>query len=392
MESIYLDNAASTPLHPEVLEAMLPYLKDLQGNPSSVHAHGRKLRSAIEKSRKTIADLLGCAPGEIVFTSGGTEADNYAIKSCFSERKFQQIITSPLEHHAVLHPVELLKKQNPELTLTYLDCDEKGNLDMAQLEEALKDAPGKTFVSLMHGNNEIGTLNDLEAIGALCETFGAVFHTDAVQSIGHLHLCPESTKVHFIAASAHKFYGPKGVGFMYKSPKASQMPSLICGGGQERNQRAGTENVAAIVGMTKALEMMYENREANEAKLWGLKRRMKTGLLDRVPGVKFNGETEEGRSLPTVLNTAFPGTDEESLLLFNLDLAKISVSGGSACTSGSVSASHVLTALGCEPVRMANSVRFSFGLFNTPEEIDYALDKIESLVAQAAPTNTENRG
>ncbi len=381
MKRVYLDNAASTPIHPEVVEAMLPYLTGHVGNPSSIHYHGRQLRAAIEKARKSIADLLGASPAEIVFTSGGTEADNYALRGAAMSHGIRHIITSPLEHHAVCHTAEELNKTQG-VSLTWLKPDLRGNLDMGELEEALKQNP-KALVSLMHGNNEIGTLNDLNAIGTLCQKYGALFHSDTVQTLGHLKLDTRTLPIDFLVASAHKFHGPKGVGFLYRR-EGKHLPAQITGGGQERNQRAGTENVAAIVGMAKALELIHTDYEKHAQHLRTLKEYAIAQIQSAVPEVLFNGETAAGKSLDTVLNVSFPGTDEESLLLFNLDLAGISASGGSACTSGSVKGSHVLEALGCNLTRMANSVRFSFSSFTTQEEIDYLATQLRTLVAQPA--------
>lgn len=376
--SVYFDNAASGPLHPLAWEAMIPYLRDEYGNPSSVHSHGRKLRAAIEQSRKTMAEILNCAPSEIIFTSGGTEADNQILLSAFYSGKVTHFISSHLEHHAVTHTLEKLVNKNA--TVDYLKPDKKGNLDLDELENLLKKNSDKgIMVSLMHANNEIGTLINLNKVGSLCKKFGAFFHSDTVQSMGHIPLKLSETPVDFVTGAAHKFYGPKGVGFLYCSPEA-QISSLICGGGQERNQRAGTENVAGIVGMAKAFQWVHENHSILNSKLWTLKNLMKNLLIENFPGVDFNGETEEWKSLPTVLNVAFPAEDEDSLLLFNLDIYQISASGGSACSSGSVHPSHVLAEIGCDRKRMLNSVRFSFGYRNTEEEVHYVIDKLKKII------------
>lgn len=379
MKRIYLDNAASTPLDPEVLDFMLPIMRDHFGNPSSIHDHGRKLRAIIEKARKEIAELLGAAPAEIFFTSGGTEADNMAIKCSVKGLGIKHIISSKIEHHAVIHPIEGLEAEG--VKVTWLDADSKGNPDWGQLESSLKANPN-SLVSLMHANNEIGTLIDLDRVGALCAEHGAILHSDTVQSMGNFRYNLSESNTTFLTASAHKFYGPRGVGFLYMK-SGTMIPSLICGGSQERNVRAGTENVAAIAGMAFALGKCYRTFDEKNAKLRSLKSRMKAGLEDRFPGISFNGEISQEKSIPTVLNVCFPGA-ANSMLLFNLDINGISASGGSACTSGSVIGSHVLAGIGVEPEKAGNSVRFSFGVQNTDEEIDFVLDKVASMLKVSA--------
>lgn len=385
MKRVYLDNAASTPIHPKVVDAMLPYLTEMVGNPSSIHHHGRQLRAAIEKARKTVADIIHCAPAEVVFTSGGTEADNIAIRGAVKGMGVQHIITTALEHHAVLHTAEEMHARYGTM-VTHLATDDKGHIDLKQLEQLLaQDAKSgaKALVSLMHGNNEIGTLNDLDAIGALCKQHGAVFHSDTVQTMGHIPIHLQKLNADFVVASAHKFHGPKGVGFLYRR-EGIQIPAHITGGGQERNQRAGTENVACIVGLAAALELMAGDYTGHAGHLRAIKEQAMHKLKAAVPGVQFNGETAAGKSLDTVLNVAFPGEDLESLMLFNLDLMGISASGGSACTSGSVKGSHVLEALGHSPARIANSVRFSFSSMTTAEDIDYLVGQLRALMPQPA--------
>lgn len=379
MNRIYLDNAASTPMDPEVFEYMVPYLKEYYGNPSSVHDHGRKLRAIIERSRKEIATLLGAAPAEIVFTSGGTEADNMAIKGAVSGLGVQHIVSTRIEHHAVLHPVEGCEKQG--LPVTWLDVDSEGRPDLEQLDQVLARHP-KSLVSIMHANNELGTLIDLHAIGKICRAHGALFHSDTVQSMGQLKYNLAETPVDFITASAHKFYGPKGVGFLYVR-SGIQLPSLLCGGSQERNVRAGTENVACIAGMSFALQKCYATLDKKTSHLLALKNYLKQGLETRFPGVLFNGATGDSESIPTVLNVAFP-TGNESMLLFNLDISGISASGGSACTSGSVNTSHVLEGIGLPEERAQNSIRFSFGVQNTISELDNVLEKLTGFVQVTA--------
>lgn len=374
---VYLDNAASSLMDPEVLDYMLPFFKEMQGNPSSVHHHGRNLRSSLEQARKRIAEMIGAAPGEIFFTSGGTEADNMAIRCTVEGLGIKHIISTTIEHHAVGHCIELLVEEG-KATVTWLGVDERGNIDHDELRRELEKNP-RSLVCLMHANNEIGTLLDIDKVAEICKEYDAVFHSDTVQSMGNVLYNTETLPVDFLTASGHKFYGPKGVGFLYIR-KSLKIPPLILGGGQERNMRAGTENVPGILGMAFALEKCINNIEAKNKKLWELKSFMKNALIERIPGVDFNGETEPGKCIPTVLNTVFPIEAEEPMLLFNLDIAGISCSGGSACTSGSVKGSHVLQGIGCDPKRAANSVRFSFGIQNTIEELKYTVDKLEEIL------------
>jgi len=375
---VYLDNAASTPLSPDVLAAMMPYLAEQYGNPSSIHYHGRRLRTAIEDARKTIAQVLDCAPAEVVFTSGGTEADNTILQGAVRCGAVTRIVTSAVEHHAVLHTVEALQNLYPDLRLSLVELDDHGRAQPDHLADILADGV-PTLVSLIHGNNETGALNNLEALGAICRQHGALFHSDTVQTIGLLpfRLCQQP--VDYVVASAHKFYGPRGVGFYYRNPSAP-CPPLLMGGGQERNQRAGTEDVAAIVGCAVALKLAAEHRDAHRKHLQTLKQAMMDGLRERIPGVGFNAGSDSPESLPTVLSVHFPLQDEESLLLYNLDIEQISASGGSACASGSLHPSHVLQALGYDRCHAANSVRFSFGSQNTLEEVHHVVAKLADIV------------
>jgi cysteine desulfurase len=375
---VYLDYAASTPMLPSVIEAMTACMLESYGNPSSVHHHGRIARHHIESARKQIAELLDCSPAEIIFTSGGTEADNMAIRSAIEGLGVQHVITSHLEHHAVLHCLSALQASKG-IQIHYLQPDEKGHLSLSELDELLGQLPGPVLVSLMHGNNEIGTLLPITDFAHCAQSHRAIFMSDTVQTVGHFPIHLKNTPVHFFTGAAHKFYGPKGVGFLYANPEI-KVSSLICGGGQERNQRAGTENLAAIVGMAQALQTVYDNHDAIESHLCHLKQYFIDRLRESIPGVTFNGEIETGRSLNTVINVAFPGQDAESLILFNLDIHQISASGGSACSSGSVHPSHVLHAIGCDAARMANSVRFSIGWQTTQAEIDYVLSKLPTMV------------
>lgn len=377
MNRIYLDNAASTPMDSEVLETMIDVLRNHEGNPSSVHFHGRQLRALIEKARKEIAEMIGAAPSEVFFTSGGTEADNLSIRGAVASMGIKRIITTAIEHHAVTHTVEELARQGVEVV--WLPVDAQGFPDLVALESALKRGP-KTLVSLMHANNELGTMIDLNQVATICERYDALLHSDTVQTMAHVRYKLSEMPVHFVTASAHKFYGPKGIGFLYIKSGVRILPQ-ICGGSQERNMRAGTENVAGIVAMAAALKKCYAAFDSKTSHLWNLKRRMRAGLERMIPGVQFNGAIEEGQSIPTVLNVAFPSDEEESMILFNLDISGISASGGSACTSGSVKGSHVLEGIGCSAARSANSVRFSFGVQNTEAEIDQALEKIGQFLA-----------
>ena len=373
--TVYFDNAATTPLDPAVLEAMLPFLRDFYGNPSSIHGHGRQVRAALENARKTVAHLVGAAPAEISFTSGGTEADNYAIFGSVRTLGLTRAVTSPLEHHAVLHPLQALAKAG-EIELHYLRHDEHGTLDLAHLEELLTDQP-PTFVSLMHGNNEIGNLNDVQTISDLCRQHGAVFHTDTVQTMGHYRHDVQQLKPHFLVGSAHKFHGPKGVGFLYRHPQV-QVGPLLHGGSQERNLRAGTENVPGIVGLAKALEIACRDLAEHQQHIQGLKDRFIAKLRAEIEGVQFNGHSAAAnQSLYTVLSVSLPPSELNEMLLFNLDINRVSVSGGSACTSGAQAGSHVLTALGADPDRGA--IRFSLSKYNTAAEVDYAVAQLAKM-------------
>ncbi len=371
---VYFDNAATTPVIPEVIDAMLPVLQHQFGNPSSIHAYGRETRAAIEQARKKVAGLLKAAPAEIFFTSGGTEADNMALRCCVHDLGIKHIITSPIEHHAVLHTAEDMEHRG-EIKLSLVRVDAKGQVDLDHLESLLKENE-RSLVSLMHANNEIGTLLPLQQVGVLCHKYNALFHCDTVQTMGHYYHDLSALEVDFITGAAHKFHGPKGVGFLYISSNVKIKP-LITGGAQERNMRGGTENVYGIVGLAKALEICYANMEEDIRKVSDLKSYMIGKLRAEIPGVDFNGDVEEGNSLYTVLNVSFPPTDHSEMLLFNLDIAGIACSAGSACSSGSNVGSHVLTAIGSSPDRPA--IRFSFSRYNTREEVDFCISKVKEL-------------
>lgn len=371
---VYLDNAATTKMDEAVINAMMPILTEEFGNPSSIHAYGRRTRSFIENARKTVAKLLNVTPAEIFFTSGGTEADNMAIVQSIDTYGITHVISSEIEHHAVEHTIKVLEKAG-KIKASWLETDGKGNVNLLQLEELLKNNP-RSLVSLMHANNEIGTLLPLKEVGDLCAKYDAIFHSDTVQTMGHYKFNLRELNVHFVTCAAHKFHGPKGVGFLYINHNHKITP-FIHGGSQERNMRGGTENVAGIVGLAKALELCYSELEAHQNHIQSLKDYMKDRLLKTIPGVEFNGETEAEKSLYTVLNCRFPSHPDAEMILFNLDIAGIAASGGSACSSGSNQGSHVLKGLKIDMERP--SVRFSFSKFNTKEEIDFVLSKLKEM-------------
>ncbi|MFM9984541.1 MAG: cysteine desulfurase family protein [Flavobacteriales bacterium] len=373
---VYLDNAATTPLDPKVLEAMMPYLSDHFGNPSSSHAFGRKNKSAIENARRTIAKYLNCSPAEIFFTSGGTEADNLAIHAAVYDLGCKHIITSPIEHSAVLKTAQLMADKD-KAKLSFVKLDEKGSVDMQHLE-LLLSTHTNSFVTLMHANNEIGNMISLEDVGALCEKYGAIFHSDTVQTMGHYKFDLQKTHIHFLNASAHKYHGPKGVGFMYVNKSVKINPD-ITGGGQERGLRGGTENLYGIVGMAKALDLCYEDLAAHQKQVSELKQYMKSQLELMVPGIIFNGNSAGENSLYTVLNVTLPPHSNADMMLFLMDLEGVACSGGSACSSGAAKGSHVLDAIGALHSGSA-SLRFSFSRYTTRDEIDFALSKLSKLI------------
>lgn len=375
MERIYFDNAATTALDPEVLEAMLPYMTKHFGNPSSIYSYGRETRLAIETARKTVARLLNAHPGEIFFTSGGTESNNTAILSSIRDLGCRHIISSPIEHHAVLHTIEHYAC-GENVTSSYVKLLPDGHVDLADLEEQLKEQKERCLVSLMHANNEIGNLLDIDAVGNLCKQYNAIFHSDCVQTVGHYPLDLRKTPVHFISGAGHKFHGPKGVGILYVNDNIRVKP-FIFGGGQERNMRAGTENLYGIVGFAKALELAYARVEEEHSYILSLKTYMREKLVATIPNVSFNGDSE-GRCLYTVLSVAFPKTEKSEMILFNLDINQICVSGGSACSSGADQGSHVIRAINNDPNKV--TVRFSFSRHNTREEVDAVVSKLTELI------------
>ena len=376
MKHVYLDNAATTQMDDRVIEAMLPFMRGHFGNPSSVHSHGREVRTAIEKARKKVAELLQASPSEIFFTSGGTEADNTALVCGIESHGLTHAITSPVEHHAVLHTLEMLAKKG-QVQLSLLGVNEQGEIDLAQLEELLKKNP-KTLVSLMQGNNEIGNLNDLERIGQLTQSHGAFFHSDTVQTMGHYAHDLSKLPVDALVAGAHKFHGPKGVGFLYVR-KDKKIHPFIHGGAQERNMRGGTENVIGIIGLATALEISLEELAAHRSQIEKIKGYFVERLRQEIPGISFNGHSADlQKSLYTVLSISLPPSEaNRGMLLFHLDLEGISASGGSACSSGASVGSHVMRALQHPEDR--DVVRFSFSRFTTMEDIDYTLEKLKAL-------------
>jgi cysteine desulfurase len=375
MERIYFDNAATTGLDPQVLEVMMPYLTEKFGNPSSIYSYGRESRLAIENARKSVAKILNAHPAEIFFTSGGTESSNTAITAAVRDLGCTHIVTSPLEHHATLHTVEHLQKRG-EAALSYVIVLPNGHIDQEDLERRLAGGAEKTLVTLMHANNEIGNILDIHSIGELCKLYGAVFHSDTVQTVGHFPFDLRNTPVHFITGASHKFHGPKGVGLLYINENVRIHP-YIHGGSQERNMRAGTENVYGIVGFARALELATASYEEDSTYIKGLKLYMMEQLKRQLKGISFNGDTL-GRSLYTVLSVSFPKTEKSEMLLFNLDINHICASGGSACTSGAEQGSHVIRAINSNPNQV--TVRFSFSKHNTREQVDWVVTRLKELI------------
>lgn len=371
--SVYLDNAATTPIAPEVVEAMLPVLKDGFGNPSSAHSYGRKSKALIETSRRSIAKHLNCQPSEIIFTSGGTEADNMALSSAVNQMGVTHIITSPLEHHAVGHTAEAIKSN--EIRVSYVKVDSNGNVDLKDLERLLQ-SEDKTLVSLMHANNEISTMLNLETVSDMCHKHNALFHSDTVQTMAHYAFDLNELDIDFITGAAHKFHGPKGIGFLYIN-KSLKADVLIHGGAQERGLRGGTENVYGIVGLAKAMDLAYEDVEGHQKHVQELKSYMIDQFEDYFDDVYFHGETNPEKSLYTVLNVCFPKNEKSSMLLFTLDMKGVAVSGGSACSSGASKGSHVLEGIGADMTRP--NARFSFSRYTTKEEIDFAVEQVKCI-------------
>lgn len=375
MTRIYFDNAATTSLDPVVLDAMMPYLTEKFGNPSSIYSYGRESRLAIENARKIVAKILHAHPSEIFFTSGGTESSNTAICASVRDLGCKHIITSALEHHATLHTVENLF-HNGEVTVSNVKLLSDGHIDIEDLERLLAGSNDKCLITLMHANNEIGNMLDLNVVGEVCKKYSAVFHSDTVQTVGHYPFDLKNTLVHFISGSSHKFHGPKGVGILYINENVKIKP-LVHGGSQERNMRAGTENLYGIVGFAKALEIATANYETDRDYIRSLKLYMASQIQKNIPGTFFNGDIY-GKSLYAVLNVSFPKTEKSEMMLFNLDINHICASGGSACTSGADQGSHVIRAINNNPNKVA--VRFSFNKHNTKNEIDQVVGRLADMI------------
>ena len=375
MQRIYFDNAATTPLAPEVLEAMMPYLTEKFGNPSSIYSYGRETRLAIEQARKSVAKNLGAKPAEIFFTSGGTESSNTVLNAAIADLGCKHIISSPIEHHATLHTVTHLAKLH-NLKLSFVQILPNGHIDMDHLAALLAATTEKTIVTIMHANNEIGTMIDIAAVGQLCKQYGAYFHSDTVQTVGHFPFELSQLPVDFITGAGHKFHGPKGVGILYINENVKISP-LVHGGSQERNMRAGTENLYGIVGFAKALELATEKHDEERTYIQSLKQYLHDQLIAKIPTVSFNGDPF-GRSLYNLLSVNFPKNEKTEMILFNLDMHHVCASGGSACSSGAQQGSHVINALnkGSEIV----TVRFSFSKHNTKAEIDQVVTALLTML------------
>ena len=378
IEKVYLDNAATTRVDPNVVVVMTDCLRKNYGNPSSIHSFGRKSRALIEKSRRKIASLINASPSEIYFTSGGTEADNMALRGAVRDAGVKNIITSKIEHPAVLNTAINLKKQGL-ISLHYVRLDDDGQVDLLNLESLLKKYKN-TLVSLMHANNEIGNLLPINKVSKVCNKYGALFHCDTVQTLAHLPIDVKLTPVDFIVCSAHKFHGPKGVGFLYVNNKINITP-LIHGGSQEKNMRGGTEYVYGIVGLAKAMEIAFSKMSLHHEHILKLKKHMILKLNSFLPEITFNGLSgDPTKSLYTVLSLSIPKFNNSDLLLFNLDLFGVACSGGSACSSGSSKLSHVISEISRKEENVV--VRFSFSKYNTIEEIDYVVEKLKYLLVQ----------
>ena len=379
MKEVYLDNAATTAIRDEVIVDMTKALKQNFGNASSTHSFGRSSKVLIEKARKTIAGYLNVSAGEILFTSGGTEADNLVLRSAVRDLKVSHIIISKIEHHAVLHTAKQLKKEY-DIEISYVNLDAFGSIDFEHLETLLK-SDRKTLVSLMHVNNEIGNLLDIKYVAKLCKSHNALFHSDTVQAIGHFNLDLQEIPINFLAASAHKFHGPKGVGFVFVR-KNSGLKPLIFGGEQERGFRAGTESIHNIVGIERALQLAYDNLGEERSYVEGLKQYFIKRLKEDLPQVAFNGYSDDmNKSTYTLVSVRLPvSVEKSSMLLFQLDLKGIACSKGSACQSGSTQSSHVLSEILSDAELQKPSIRFSFSIYNTVEEIDYVINELKNLV------------
>ncbi len=371
---VYFDNAATTPLDPIVIEAMTKVMQENFGNPSSIHREGRTSRSIIEKARKVIAKCINASIGEVFFTSGGTESSNMALKCSVRDLGVQRIITSQMEHHCVLHTVESLEKSDG-VVVEYVNIDTCGRIDYDQLNSLLENSDKKTLVSLMHANNEIGTVMNMDKISEICQVHDALFHSDTVQTMGHFPIDVDKLKINFLTGAAHKFHGPKGVGFIYINGE-TQIKPYIDGGAQERNMRGGTENFYGIVGLAKALELAVEKMEEKHRHIDGLRQYLKNKLVENFEDIQFNGCQEN--YLYTVLSVSFPPHPKSDMMMLNLDISGISASGGSACSSGAEKGSHVLESIQATTDR--KTIRFSFSHFNTKEEVDFLIEKLKSMI------------
>jgi len=380
MKSVYFDNAATTQLRPEIIEKMTQVMHQNYGNASSTHSFGRATKALVEQARKTVAKYFNVTASEIIFTAGGTEADNLALTSAVRDLSVKRIITSKIEHHAVFNTVLQLKKQYG-ISVDYVNLDGTGQIDYLHLKQLLQSSNGKTLVSLMHVNNEVGNILDLKRVGQLCEDHQALFHSDTVQSVGHYIIDLQDIPLDFMAVSAHKFHGPKGIGFAFVRKKSGLKP-LIFGGEQERGLRAGTESVHNIVGMAEALKLSYLNLDEEKFYIQNLKEYFIERLSTEIEGVKFNGTSSDfEKSTYTVLNVCLPFSPEkESILLFQLDLKGIACSKGSACQSGSPKGSHVLSQILNNEDLEKPSLRFSFSKYNTKDEIDYVIEVLKEFI------------
>lgn len=379
MQKIYFDNAATTPLDPDVVKAMADHMIYNFGNPSSSHGFGRKAKAELETARKKIASYFNCSPSEVIFTAGGSEADNMVLYNAVKELGVKRIISSPLEHHAVLHTIEAIGKEF-DIEIVYLSVDEQGEIDYEELESLLNSGESKTLVSLMLVNNELGNILDAARVSAICKSTNSLFHSDTVQGIGHVPIDLKTMPIDFIAASAHKFHGPKGVGFAIIN-KEHKFEPMLHGGEQEMGLRAGTENTHSIVGLSKALSMAMDHFEVDKKYISGLKHYFIQKLQANIPGIQFNGLSDKpDKSAFHILNVRFP--KEMPMLLFNLDLMGIAASGGSACQSGSSKGSHVLGAILQEEEAKLTSVRFSFSKFNKKEEVDQVIKALVSMISK----------
>ncbi len=374
MRRIYMDHSATTPVHPDVLDAMLPYYKEFFGNASSVHSFGRDARNAMEEAREKIAEFIGAQTREIIFTSGGTESDNFAIEGAVYEniKKGKHIITSMIEHHAVLNTCKHLETHGFEVS--YLTVDEHGVIDLDELKKLIRD--DTSLITIMHANNEVGTIEPLQEVGKIAKERGIIFHTDAVQTAGKIPVNVDELGVDLLTMSAHKIYGPKGVGILYIR-RGTKVEPLIRGGHHERNRRAGTENVPSIVGFGKAVEVAQSDMEEEGKRLWNLTEKLKNGLQEKLEDVYVNSHPIN--RLPGVINISFDYIEGESIIL-NLDMKGVAVSTGSACTSGSLEPSHVLTALGVCAATAQGAIRFSLGRSNTEEDIGFLIDEIPPII------------